>query len=106
MSSGCSRDWRLDREARIVADFGNPMDASHAGRIGNTVTVNGGIREAFAVRAGERIRLRLVNASNARIYAPRASRATRRWLIALDGQPVTAPAGQRVVARAGACAPI
>ena len=36
-------DWRLDREARIVEDFGNPMDASHAGRIGNTVTVNGAV---------------------------------------------------------------
>ena len=61
-------DWRLDREARIVENFGNPMDASHAGRIGNTVTVNGAIRDSFAVRAGERIRLRLINASNARIY--------------------------------------
>ena len=61
-------DWRLDREARIVADFGNFMDASHAGRIGNTVTVNGAVRETFEVRAGERLRLRLVNAANARIF--------------------------------------
>src|SRR5690348_5086235 len=50
-------DWRLDREARIVENFRNPMDASHAGRIGNTVTVNGSIVENFYVRAGERIRL-------------------------------------------------
>jgi FtsP/CotA-like multicopper oxidase with cupredoxin domain len=80
-------DWRLDREAKIVEDFRSFMDSSHAGRIGNTVTVNGAIRETFAVRAGERIRLRLINASNARIYrlgfeghAPR--------LIAFDGQPL------------------
>ena len=53
-------DWRLDREARIVPDFMSFMDASHAGRIGNTVTVNGAIRETFGVRAGERIRLRLI----------------------------------------------
>jgi FtsP/CotA-like multicopper oxidase with cupredoxin domain len=91
-------DWRLDREARLVEDFVSPMDASHAGRIGNTVTVNGEVMERFPVRAGERIRLRLVNASNARIYgldfeghAP--------WIIARDGQPVAPhrPEGERVV---------
>jgi FtsP/CotA-like multicopper oxidase with cupredoxin domain len=80
-------DWRLDREARIVENFGNAMDSSHAGRIGNTVTVNGAIRESFAVRAGERIRLRLINASNARIYAL-AFEGHEPWIIALDGQPV------------------
>lgn len=80
-------DWRLDREARIVADFGNFRDASHDGRVGNTVTVNGAIRETFAVRPGERIRLRLINASAARIYSLTfAGHAP--WLIALDGHPV------------------
>src|SRR5262249_13618446 len=34
-------DWRLDREAGLRRDFGSVMDASHAGRIGNTATVNG-----------------------------------------------------------------
>jgi FtsP/CotA-like multicopper oxidase with cupredoxin domain len=80
-------DWRLDREARITPDFMSFMDASHAGRIGNTVTVNGAIRESFGVRAGERIRLRLVNASNARIYGLNFE-GHRPWVIALDGQPV------------------
>ena len=80
-------DWRLDREARIVEDFGNFMDASHAGRIGNTVTVNGAIRENFELRAGERVRLRLVNAANARIFAL-DFRAHEPLLIALDGHPV------------------
>ena len=80
-------DWRLDRSASIVEDFGNTMDASHAGRIGNTVTVNGAIREAFELRAGERVRLRLVNASNARIYALEF-RGHDPWVVALDGHPV------------------
>jgi FtsP/CotA-like multicopper oxidase with cupredoxin domain len=80
-------DWRLDREARIVENFGNPMDASHAGRIGNTVTVNGAIRDSFAVRAGERIRLRLINASNARIYSLEFEGHAPR-IIALDGHGV------------------
>jgi FtsP/CotA-like multicopper oxidase with cupredoxin domain len=80
-------DWRLDREARIVGDFGNFMDASHAGRIGNTVTVNGAIRETFDLRAGQRIRLRLVNAANARIFGLEF-RGHDPVVIALDGQPV------------------
>jgi len=91
-------DWRLDRDARIVEDFGNPMDASHAGRIGNTVTVNGSIRDAFAVRAGERLRLRLINASNARIYGLHFEGHAPR-VIALDGHPVAphVPANDRIV---------
>jgi FtsP/CotA-like multicopper oxidase with cupredoxin domain len=89
-------DWRLDREARITAGFGNPMDASHAGRIGNTVTVNGVLRESFAVRAGERIRLRLINASTARIYGL-SFEGHEPWVIALDAQPVAPHWFERVV---------
>jgi len=81
-------DWRLDREARIVDDFGNFMDASHAGRIGNTVTINGAIRERFELRAGERIRLRLINAANARVFGLNF-RGHDPVVIALDGHPVS-----------------
>ncbi|MGQ0546714.1 MAG: multicopper oxidase family protein [Betaproteobacteria bacterium] len=89
-------DWRLDREARIAGDFMSFMDASHAGRIGNTVTVNGAIRESFAVRAGERLRLRLINASSARIYGLRFE-GHAPWVIALDGHPVEPRRAERVV---------
>jgi FtsP/CotA-like multicopper oxidase with cupredoxin domain len=89
-------DWRLDREARLVEGFANPMDSSHAGRIGNTVTVNGAIRDRFAVRAGERIRLRLVNASNARIYGLEFE-GHAPMVIALDGQAVAPHREGRVV---------
>ena len=90
------QDWRLDREARITPDFLSAMDASHAGRIGNTVTVNGADLESFSVRRGERIRLRLINASNARIYALRFE-GHAPWLIAFDGQPVEPRREDRVV---------
>jgi FtsP/CotA-like multicopper oxidase with cupredoxin domain len=89
-------DWRLDRQARNAADFRNFMDSSHAGRIGNTVTVNGAVRDTFAVRAGERIRLRLLNASNARIYGLRFE-GHDPWIVALDGHPVEPYRGERVV---------
>ena len=80
-------DFRLDRDASIRGGFGNFMDMSHNGRVGNTVTINGRVPESFAVRAGERIRLRLVNAATARICALEF-RGHRPWVIALDGQPV------------------
>lgn len=91
-------DWRLLPDAQISGDFGNMMDMSHNGRIGNTATVNGRVRDSFEVRSGERIRLRLINAANARTFAlDFVGHAPR--VIALDGQPVEphAPAGGRIV---------
>jgi FtsP/CotA-like multicopper oxidase with cupredoxin domain len=80
-------DLRLDREAQVAPEFNAPFDASHAGRLGNTALLNGRVPESFALDAGERIRLRLVNAASARIFrlhfeghSPQA--------IALDGHPV------------------
>jgi len=81
-------DWRLDRDASIRGGFGNYMDLSHNGRVGNTVTVNGHVAETIDVRPGERIRLRLINAANARIFALQFT-DHQPQIIALDGQPVT-----------------
>lgn len=61
-------DWRLGQNGQIVNDFGDLHDASHQGRIGNTATVGGRVPGDFAVRKGERIRLRLVNVANAWIF--------------------------------------
>ncbi len=81
-------DWKLDQQAQIVSDFDNPRDLARAGRLGNTVTINGKIPQALGVEAGERIRLRLINAANARIFALRFQRH-RTLVIARDGQPLT-----------------
>lgn len=91
-------DWRLTSSASIREDFGDFMDVSHGGRIGNTVTINGRVPDAFPVRSGERIRLRLINAANARIFGLEF-RSHRPQVIALDGQPVEPhePEGGRVV---------
>ncbi|MBI3709435.1 MAG: multicopper oxidase family protein [Proteobacteria bacterium] len=91
-------DWRLGRDAQDQDDFGNMMDASHAGRLGNTVTLNGQVPEKFAVRAGERLRLRLINAANARIFGLDFT-GHRPWIVALDGQPIAPhqPADGRIV---------
>ena len=89
-------DWRLSPDAQIVGDFRNVHDMSHGGRIGNTVTINGKVLETFEVRSGERIRLRLINASNARIYGLRFE-GHAPWVIALDGHPVEPHARERIV---------
>jgi FtsP/CotA-like multicopper oxidase with cupredoxin domain len=91
-------DWRLLKDASISDDFGNMMDAGMSGRVGNTVTVNGRLPQTFVVHAGERIRLRLVNAANARIFGLEFEGHPLQ-VIALDGQPVEphAPDGDRVV---------
>ena len=80
-------DWRLTREAQIAGDFVNFMDASHAGRIGNTITLNGRVPDTFAVKVNERLRLRLVNVANARIFALEF-RGLAPSVIAFDGHPV------------------
>lgn len=81
-------DWRLTKEAEIDDSFGDSHDMSHAGRLGNTVTINGRVPDVVPVRAGERIRLRLINAANARIFALDFGDLAPQ-VIALDGQPVT-----------------
>lgn len=80
-------DWRLTPDAQISGNFGNMMDVSHAGRLGNTVTINGRAPDRFVVRSGERIRLRLINAANARIFGLEISGHKPR-IIALDGHPI------------------
>ncbi|MBE0704234.1 MAG: multicopper oxidase domain-containing protein, partial [Afipia sp.] len=84
-------DWRLTQAAAISDDFDNRHDLMHNGRVGNTVTINGRVPESIAVRAGERVRLRLINAANARIFALDFA-DLEPIVVAVDGQPVTAHA--------------
>jgi FtsP/CotA-like multicopper oxidase with cupredoxin domain len=84
-------DWRLGDEGQIdEASFGHMMDWSHAGRLGNTLTLNGQDLLEIPVTSGERIRLRLCNTCNARVLELRIEDHHLIWVMALDGQP-TAP---------------
>lgn len=78
----------MTRAGQLSDDFGNRHDAMHGGRIGNSVTINGQMPERIAVRSGERIRLRLINTANARIFGLDFG-ALEPVVVALDGQPVT-----------------
>jgi FtsP/CotA-like multicopper oxidase with cupredoxin domain len=91
-------DWRLKEDASIAGGFDNPMEMSMAGRIGNTITINGRVPDRFSVRSGERIRLRLINAAPARIFGL-VFKDHSPLMIAVDGQPIEphTPEGGRVV---------
>lgn len=93
------QDWELEPNGALLPGFDTFMQAAMAGRIGNVVTINGERRSSVAMRAGERVRLRLVNACLARFIALRFT-GHRVVVVALDGQPVTqpfVPAGGRVL---------
>jgi FtsP/CotA-like multicopper oxidase with cupredoxin domain len=91
-------DWRLRSNAQIASGFGNGMEAAMSGRVGNTVTINGVISNGETVRAGERVRLRLINGALARIMALRFE-GHRPVIVAIDGQPCEShePEGGRVL---------
>ncbi|PLX38421.1 MAG: copper oxidase [Hyphomicrobiales bacterium] len=84
-------DWQLDEQGRFdPSGLGSLMEWSHAGRLGNWLTVNGTSIPNFMLNAGEPYRLRLINVCNARILEidPRPLRAT---VLAVDGQPLAEP---------------
>ncbi len=83
-------DWRMNQEAQLVEFSRNLRDASHNGRIGNVVTVNGTIEDEFPVYTKERIRLRLANVANARTFSLQFE-GLNCWVVALDGHPIKKP---------------
>jgi FtsP/CotA-like multicopper oxidase with cupredoxin domain len=80
------QDWRLTDDKQLGTRFGSAMDAAMAGRVGNVVTINGTVPVDQLVKAGERVRLRLVNACLARMVALRFE-GHRPVTVAIDGQP-------------------
>lgn len=84
-------DWLIDPDtARIADTFGAMHDLSHAGRIGNYITTNGTYNLSKAVHRHERLRLRLINVANARIFQL-ALDGLEGWIVALDGMPLARP---------------
>ena len=80
-------DWRLMTDGSINDDFGARHDISHEGRMGNTITINGRLPAPVSVRPGERLRLRLINTANARVFGLRFNDVPS-TVVAYDGQPV------------------
>ncbi|MDQ3297654.1 MAG: multicopper oxidase family protein [Myxococcota bacterium] len=83
-------DWLLGADGQIVGQFNTPHDLSHDGRWGNVIAVNARTDTALQLATDERIRLRLLNASNGRIYAPDFGDLDA-TVIAVDGMYLRAP---------------
>ncbi len=83
-------DWRLGPDGAIDPHFVTPHDLMHDGRWGNVVTVNGHVHETLEVRPGERVRLRLLNTANGRVFAPDFS-PLHAEVIAVDGMYAARP---------------
>lgn len=84
-------DWLVDpKTAQIDSDFEALHDRSHAGRNGNYVVTNGTFGLTKQVQQNNRLRLRLINAANARIFELRFA-GLDGWVVALDGMPLASP---------------
>ena len=84
-------DWLIDPETgQISGDFESAHARSHAGRLGNLVLTNGIFDKTMTVQRNERLRLRLINAANARIFVLGLF-GLEGWTMALDGMPLPAP---------------
>jgi FtsP/CotA-like multicopper oxidase with cupredoxin domain len=80
-------DWLLDREGLVdAASFGDVLLAGGEGRLGNWFTVNGAFRPTLEAPADRELRLRILNAANARIIEL-FIKGSEGWIIARDGQP-------------------
>lgn len=81
-------DWRLNKNYQIdEKSFGSLMDWSHAGRIGNWLTINGKKSPQYSIKENSIARLRFINASNARILKFGSSLKNNN-IITIDGVAV------------------
>ena len=84
-------DWKLARDGAGLdgESFGALGEWSHGGRMGNWLTVNSAAQPEIKVPAGGRVRLRLINAANARILRLALPEMLEAKIVALDGMDVS-----------------
>jgi FtsP/CotA-like multicopper oxidase with cupredoxin domain len=83
-------DWLLTPERTIFPEFNTLHDLMHDGRWGNVLTVSSQKTPLLVARPGERIRLRLLNSANGRVFVPDFGGLSPR-IIAVDGLYVREP---------------
>ena len=88
-------DWRLTGDGtQIDPNFATRSDLAHDGRWGNVIAINGRLNPTVDVRPGERIRLRMLNSANGRVFVPDLWRLDAK-LIAVDGMFFARPYNPR-----------
>ncbi|XXF75220.1 multicopper oxidase family protein [Myxococcaceae bacterium GXIMD 01537] len=83
-------DWLLDATGQIDGRFNTGRDLAHDGRWGQIATVNGMAQPDIALKPGERVRLRLINVANGRVFAPSFD-GLGASIIAMDGLATDRP---------------
>ena len=84
-------DMLLDPDsAQLDPDFSSSHALSHAGRLGNVIVTNGQYDLVLKCLKNERLRLRVINAANARTFALDLA-GMAGWVVALDGMPLKKP---------------
>jgi FtsP/CotA-like multicopper oxidase with cupredoxin domain len=83
-------DWLVTAAGEIDAKFNTRRDLAFDGRWGNVMTVNGQTGSELAVDPGDRIRLRLLNPANGRVFRLDLGGLEAR-AIAVDGPYASAP---------------
>ena len=81
-------DWMIDDKGRPQGKFGDLDPAIGEGRLGDWFTVNGAFKSKIKVTLDKPLRLRLLNAANARAMTIMFKGASP-LVMALDGQPIT-----------------
>ena len=77
-------DFLLDSTGQIAPDFNTRHDLAMDGRWGNAITINGRTDTVLQAQPGERIRLRLLNSANGRVFTPDFGDLDAK-IIAVDG---------------------
>ena len=77
-------DWWLEQDGELRDDFNSMFHFSHGGRLGNYAKA---IVSQSSTLKGDRVRLRLINAANARVF-PVDIGGVEGNLVALDGMPL------------------
>ena len=83
-------DWLLDGAGQVDGAFNTRHDLAHDGRWGGLITVNARTDTVLRVKSGERVRLRLLNTANGRVFKPDFSGFDAR-VIAVDGNYTKKP---------------
>jgi FtsP/CotA-like multicopper oxidase with cupredoxin domain len=90
-------DWRLTANYQIDMDsMGSLHDWSHGGRLGNWLTINGISKPDIHIAKELPVRLRLINAANARIMTFSMAGNNRFEILAIDGAPCAPVSAEQI----------
>ena len=81
-------DWLINSNEQIdESSFGNFGHWSHGGRLGNALSINGKFKPTIPISSHSLVRLRFLNAANARVLTFELSGQLTMNVICLDGSP-------------------